>query len=438
MARAKANVKLNSRDARIKAKLQVRSEPYWQVLSKGLAVGYFKGSTGGTWVARHFTTETGRRKSALGVADDFIDADGIKVLTFDQAQAKARTWHEQLMQSDSGEVLPGKYSVEHAMNDYLADRERIRRKRLTRTRSVVKTHITPTLGAIELAKLTHGKLKAWRDGLAETNPRVRSKLGSTGQAFRDIDLSNEDVARKRQATANRIFTVLRAALNHAYKETKKVSSNAAWNTIRPFREVDAPKVRYLTVNECKALIMVCPADFRALVRAALYTGCRYGELMAMQVDAFSTDSNSIHIPRSKSGKGRYVPVTNEGAAFFHPLTKDRQPKETMFVHADGPCAGAEWEDSQQRYWMELACTKAEIAPMIGFHILRHTYASQLAMNGTPMPVIASLLGHADTRMTEKHYGHLAPSYVADTLRANLPSFGFEMSQPGPVLVARAS
>jgi integrase len=42
-----------------------------------------------------------------------------------------------------------------------------------------------------------------------------------------------------------------------------------------------------------------------------------------------------------------------------------------------------------------------------------------------MPVIASLLGHADTRMTEKHYGHLSPSYVAQMLRANLPSFGFE-------------
>jgi integrase len=43
------------------------------------------------------------------------------------------------------------------------------------------------------------------------------------------------------------------------------------------------------------------------------------------------------------------------------------------------------------------------------------------MNGTPMGVIAAQLGHADTRMTEKHYAHLAPSYVAQTIRNNFPT-----------------
>jgi len=37
-----------------------------------------------------------------------------------------------------------------------------------------------------------------------------------------------------------------------------------------------------------------------------------------------------------------------------------------------------------------------------------------------MGVIATQLGHRDTRMTEKHYAHLAPSYVADTIRAHFP------------------
>jgi len=47
----------------------------------------------------------------------------------------------------------------------------------------------------------------------------------------------------------------------------------------------------------------------------------------------------------------------------------------------------------------------------------------LAMKGVPMPVIAKQLGHADTRMTEKHYAHLLPSYVADTIRQNFPTLG---------------
>ena len=63
---------------------------------------------------------------------------------------------------------------------------------------------------------------------------------------------------------------------------------------------------------------------------------------------------------------------------------------------------------------------AKLDPPATFHILRHTYASSLAMKGVPMGVIAAQLGHSDTRMTERHYAHLAPSYIADTVRAALP------------------
>jgi hypothetical protein len=45
------------------------------------------------------------------------------------------------------------------------------------------------------------------------------------------------------------------------------------------------------------------------------------------------------------------------------------------------------------------------------------------MRGVPMGVIAAQLGHADTRMTEKHYAHLAPNYVAETVRSALPTLG---------------
>jgi hypothetical protein len=48
---------------------------------------------------------------------------------------------------------------------------------------------------------------------------------------------------------------------------------------------------------------------------------------------------------------------------------------------------------------------------------------ELVMRGVPMGVIAEQLGHADTRMTEKHYAHLAPSYIADTIRAHFPTLG---------------
>ena len=59
-----------------------------------------------------------------------------------------------------------------------------------------------------------------------------------------------------------------------------------------------------------------------------------------------------------------------------------------------------------------------------------------------MAVIAKQLGHADTRMTEKHYAHLAPNYIADTIRANFPNLGIteinhvvalSSADPGPTI-----
>ena len=73
--------------------------------------------------------------------------------------------------------------------------------------------------------------------------------------------------------------------------------------------------------------------------------------------------------------------------------------------------------------MREACLRAKIKPEISFHVLRHTYGSALGMKGVPMGVMAEQLGQADPRMTEKHYAHLAPSYVADTIRAHFPVLG---------------
>ena len=66
---------------------------------------------------------------------------------------------------------------------------------------------------------------------------------------------------------------------------------------------------------------------------------------------------------------------------------------------------------------------AHISPPATFNVLRHTHAPHLAMAATPIGVIAAQLGQVDTRMAEKHYARLAPSYIADTIRASLPALG---------------
>ena len=75
-----------------------------------------------------------------------------------------------------------------------------------------------------------------------------------------------------------------------------------------------------------------------------------------------------------------------------------------------------------------ACARAGIVPGVGFHVLRHSWASHAVMNGAPLMVVARNLGHADTRMVELHYGHLAPSFVADEIRRTAPRFGKRRSR----------
>ena len=292
------------------------------------------------------------------------------------------------------------------------------RKASTPTGNRPTARILPDLGAIEVSRLTTKRIRDWHSGLAKSAKLVRTKATAKKRATRAIDADDADALRARRSTANRVLTILKAALNNAYGE-EKAASDEAWRKVKPFAEVDAPVVRFLTTPECTRLINACGKDFRALVRGALLTGCRYGELTRMETADFNREAATITVRLSKAGKPRHVVLTDEGRRLFETLTAGREARQLVFRRDDG---GA-WGQSQQARPITDASAAAKIKPAATFHILRHSYASALAMRGVPMGVIAAQLGHAGTRMTEKHYAHLAPSYVAETIRANLPTMG---------------
>ena len=231
-------------------------------------------------------------------------------------------------------------------------------------------------------------------------------------------MTDADAVRARRSTTNRIFAILRAALNHAFHENR-VASDEAWRKVKPFREVSAPVVHFLSDDECRRIVNACRGAFRNIVKGALLTGCRYGELTRMCVSDFNAEVGTITVQESKSGKPRHVVLTDEGRALFSELTAGRIGGDLIFAREDGGV----WRPSQQQHHLDAASARAKIDPAPTFHILRHTYASALAMRGAPMGVVAAQLGHSDTRMTERHYAHLSPNYVAETVRAVLPSLG---------------
>jgi integrase len=149
------------------------------------------------------------------------------------------------------------------------------------------------------------------------------------------------------------------------------------------------------------------------------TGCRYSELTKLRTADFNADAGVVTVRESKAGRPRHVVLTDEALQLFATLTAGKLADDPIFVRADGGV----WRQSHQLRPMVEACRRAQIRPAVSFHVLRHTHGSMLAMRAVPMRVIAEQLGHADTRMTEKHYAHLAPSYVADTIRAHFPALG---------------
>lgn len=171
------------------------------------------------------------------------------------------------------------------------------------------------------------------------------------------------------------------------------------------------------------LINASDKEFRPLVQAALQTGARYGELVRLQVRDFDADAGTIAVRQAKGGKPRHIVLTDEGIALFEKLTTGRAGDE-LILRRDG---GAPWGKAHQDRPMAEAVERAKIVPAISFHGLRHTWASLAVMAGMPLMVVARNLGHVDTRMVEKHYGHLAPNYIAEEVRKSAPKFGIEVN-----------
>jgi integrase len=415
MARTVRDTNLETRSAR--ARLRTGSKPYYRAIDPGVHLGYRKGATGGKWVMRWYAGDGSYKVETFATADDTADADGVVVFDFRQAQGFIREKHVEFTRIAKG--LPaqaGPYTIRQCLIEYLDFLDRSRKSGKD-ARYRAEALILPALGEVVCADLTAPKLRRWLEETATSPPRLRTRPGRE-QQYSDLDSKDDEQRRKRRASANRTLTILKAALNRAWREGKVASDNA-WRRVEPFAEVDAARIRYLTIDECRRLIDASEGSFRNLAHAALLTGCRFSELAALEVQDFNPDAGTLHVRTSKRGTGRHVVLHDEGIELFSQLSDRRPGVEILLRRADGN----RWGKSNQTRPMLEACARAKIEPPASFHALRHTYASHAVMGGAPLLVVAKNLGHADTRMVEKHYGHLSESYIADAIRAAAPRFG---------------
>jgi integrase len=412
MARTIRDSNLETRAAR--HRLKARGKPYYRSLEPGLHLGYRKLANGpGTWCARHYVGEQSYEVEGIGTADDYSDADGVRILDYRQAQNLARERATARAHHAAGKTGP--ITVASAMEAYVESLQARGRRSARDARGVAEALILPVLGKVEVQALKTEQIRKWRDGLTKVAAR-HGRKHDDGEGLR-----------RRKCTANRVLTTLKAALNLAWRDGR-TPSDTAWRRVEPFKGVDAARQRYLEAGEVTRLVNGCAEeDFRRLVEAGLLTACRYGELCGLKVADFNAASGIgiVTVPPSisKTKKMRHVRLKPEGTAMFKQWCAGRPGTELLFVHSDG----RPWKKSHQDLRLKEACQRAGIHPPINFYALRHTWASLSVMGGMTYAAVAENMGNS-VKIIQKHYAHLAPDYVADEVCQKAPSFGFKPSK----------
>lgn len=231
---------------------------------------------------------------------------------------------------------------------------------------------------------------------------------------------------------NRFIVLLSFIYNLAIKwEIPAVSKN-------PCRNVDKFKItcykeRFLSESEAERL-MVCINNsqnklLRYFVPLALVTGARKRELLDAQWSHFDLPKKIWSIPMTKSGRPRYVPLTDQalqvlvnlelflislgmrddlaGTPWLFPNPRTGKPYNTIF-----------------KAW-NTARNEAGLGD-VRIHDLRHSFASALVNKGVPIYDVQKLLGHSNIKTTER-YAHLAPDRLRESASVIGKQYSFEFN-----------
>jgi integrase len=343
-------------------------------------------------------------------------------LTFDQAKRRVIALADDAAKAVGGHASPRRsktapYTVADAMATYL-DYLDSKKKSGHNSRVYANGSILPKLGHIRLRDLDKATISDWLDDLAASPRKTRAPAGVLAPPVTDED------RRKRRSSANRVYTVLRAALNMAFVD-EHAASDAAWRRVKPLAEADAARVRAFTDKEQRALVAAAEEPFRQLLMAALFCGARYSELARMVCGDLDEGSDTLLVRLSKAGKPRSIFLTKEACAFFARQCAGRDAEELIFRKADG----TEWKSGQQDKVMVRTCRRAGVAHG-GFHACRHSYATAALQAHVPPMVVAKNLGHADLTMLEKHYAHLTDAHSREMIQERMKPLGLDDASAG--------
>lgn len=151
----------------------------------------------------------------------------------------------------------------------------------------------------------------------------------------------------------------------------------------------------LTMDQLKKLSEHCSQQVRAVVWIAIYTGCRRGEILAIQPEDIGPDQITIRAGNTKTEKTRTIPIVAPLRPWLEQIP--------IGINFEGVKSGF---------------GRARVAaglPWLNFHDLRRSCATMMIAAGVDLYVVSKLLGHSSVTVTQTRYGHLQTDRIADGL-----------------------
>lgn len=270
--------------------------------------------------------------------------------------------------------------------------------------------ITRYLEEVKPAPAQAGALRWWKKQLGE---RVLADVSSSIINEKKTELAKKTTRLKRlmnPATVNRYL----AALSHMFTVCiawEWIEYSPMGKKVPKFKEPPG-RCRYLSDDERQALLKACRVSperlLYPLVVLAISTGARVGELTALRWGDVDLEKGMGILHRTKNGERRALPIKGHALDVLRDLSKIRRiDTDLIFPREDG---NGPWPHFEA--W-KVARESAKLENF-RFHDLRHSAASELAMNGATLPEIAGVLGHKTLQMV-KRYAHLSDQHISDAV-----------------------
>lgn len=279
---------------------------------------------------------------------------------------------------------PKPYLVSQAVRDYCKDlRVRKSMSAEVAARRTLDKHLAQFMRR-DINTLTQAELGDWQADL------VRG--------------GDAETTRKSKATANHILASTKAALNLAYRRGKV--AQRPWEFIQAYPAVDGCRDLLLTSEEVQSLLDVTTGAFHTLLKAAVLTGARLGELKNAKVQ----DLKDGRITLSGKCGPRNIPLRSDALEFFTNLVTGQPTDAPLLPSADGRA----WKMGQRSRLMEKTVRASGVDSAAVFYSIRHFWLSSAVRDGLPILAVAQYAG-TSVSMIEKHYGKFQPDNMQTML-----------------------